>query len=182
MNDDTPDAEAREDASPVVVPVVPGLLLGNLAAALDAPTLARHGVTQTLNLAVNVDTPPLTLPDGVVVRRSKIGLIDGPGNHPAHIAAAALAIDGMRAQTAPGKPSYPAHREGALLVHCRGGRSRSVAVVALWLARGADPAWPDADAAVKMLRKRRGIGPDQPCQAMLEAMRTAARFFEYCGA
>ena len=178
MSGDVDDAERREDARPVVISVAPGLLLGNFAAAVDPATLARHGVTQTLNLAVNLDAPPLTLPEGVVVRRAKIVRIDGPGNHPHHVAASALAIDGMLAQTAPGKPGYPAHRAGALLVHCRGGRSRSVAVAALWLARRDPAARRDPDAAVETLRRRRKLGPDQPCEAMLAAMREAARLLE----
>ena len=169
------EAERREDATPVLVKVHPGVFLGNLAAAVDAGTLARQGITQTLNLAVNADPPPLTLPDGTLVRRAKIGLIDGPGNHPVHLAAAVLAIEGMLAQTAPGKPSYGAHRPGPLLVHCRGGRSRSVVVTALWLARTDPRAWAEATEAVEMLRRLRTLGPEQPDAAMLAAMEGARR-------
>lgn len=172
------EAERREDARPVLIGVAPRLFLGNVTAADDPALLLRHGITQSLNLAVNADPLPLTLPDGTVVRRAKIGLIDGPGNHPAHLAAAVLAIEGMLSQVAPGKPSYGAHRPGALLVHCRGGRSRSVSVLALWLARN-DPASPTtAVDAVEVLRRLRGLGPEQPNASMFDTMRAAVRLLE----
>ena len=107
------------------------------------------------------------------MRRAKIGLIDGPGNHPAHVAATVLAIEGMLAQAAPGKASYPDHRPGALLVHCRGGRSRSLAVLALWLSRSDPQGWGPAPEALDRLRHMRGLGPDQPNAAMLDSMRAA---------
>lgn len=169
------EAERREDATPVLVEVHPGVFLGNMAAAADAGMLARHGITQTLNLAVNADPPPLTLSDGTLVRRAKIGLIDGPGNEPAHFVAAVLAIEGMLAQAAPGKPSYGAHRPGALLIHCRGGRSRSVVVTAMWLARTDPQSWTGATGAVEFLRRQRGLGPEQPNAAMLSTMESARR-------
>ena len=157
-------AEAREDARPAIVAVAPQLWLGNLAAACDPATLAARGIAQTLNLAVNADVPPLSLPDGTVLRRAKIGLIDGMGNAPEHLAAAVLAISGMLAQAAPGKPSYPDHRPGGLLVHCRGGRSRSVVAVALHLALGEGGDWRGEVARLRVLR---GLGPHQPGAAML---------------
>lgn len=176
QTEDREAAERREDARPVALAVRPGLFLGNLAAAGDVATLALHGITQTLNLAVNTDPLPLTLPDGTVIRRAKIGLIDGAGNHPAHLAAAVLAIEGMLAQVAPGKPSYPDHRPGALLVHCRGGRSRSVSALALWMVRNEPQAWAGPMEAVEALRQLRGLGPEQPNAAMLDGMQAAARF------
>ncbi len=170
------EAERLEDALPIMVAVRPGVFLGNVSAACDACMLARHGVTQTLNLAVNADPLPLRLPDGTDLRRAKIGLIDGKGNHPAHVAAAVLAIDGMLAQPAPGKPSYGDHRPGALLVHCRGGRSRSVAVMALWLVR-TDPQrfGGQVTQAIEALRSLRGLGSDQPNADMLATMHAAER-------
>lgn len=176
--EDLAEAERREDSRPVAIPVGPGLFLGNFTAASDAASLARNGITQTLNLAVNIDSLPLTLMDGTVIRRAKIGLIDGPGNHPAHLAAAVLAIEGMLAQAAPGKPSYPDHRRGALLVHCRGGRSRSVAALALWMVRSEPGAWAEATDAVETLRRLRGLGPEQPNGAMLDSMQAAARLLQ----
>ncbi len=156
------------DADPVLVAVAPALFLGNVVAANDGPLLARHGVTQTLNLAVNADTPPLRLVDGTEVRRAKVGLIDGPGNAVSHLVAAVLAIDGMLAQAAPGKPSYPPHRPGGLLVHCRGGRSRSVTALALKLHLTDFDEFSTFEAALRHLRERRGLGSDQPHPAMAD--------------
>ncbi|MFW5641963.1 MAG: protein phosphatase [Pseudomonadota bacterium] len=152
----------------MLVAVAPALFLGNAAAAADASLLHTHGVTQTLNLAVNADTPPLRLADGTEVRRAKVGLIDGPGNTVSHLAAAVLAIDGMLAQAAPGKPSYPPHRPGALLVHCRGGRSRSVTALALQLHLTDPSRFATLEAALRHLRERRGLGSDQPHPAMVD--------------
>ena len=160
--------EAVEDREAVLIGVEKGLFLGNHTAAEDAGLFAQHGITQSLNLAVNIDPGPMTLADGTVVRRAKIGLIDGPGNHPLHLAAATLAIAGMVAQAAPGKPSYPAHRPGGLLVHCRGGRSRSIAALALFLAWRQPQDYADLATALDRLGALRGLGPDQPHRAMRE--------------
>lgn len=157
--------DATEDASEVLIQVRPGLWLGNQVAAQSAAALARAGITQTLNLAVNIDIPPMVQPDGGVLRRAKIGLIDGEGNVPAHLAAAVLTIRGMLAQKTPGKPSYPDHRTGGLLVHCRGGRSRSVIALALHLYL-TDPACASLDDAIAELQRLRGLRPEQPAAAL----------------
>jgi hypothetical protein len=159
---------ADEDREPVLIGVAERLFLGNQTAAESAPLLGRHGITQTLNLAVNIDSTPLTLADGTVVRRAKVGLIDGPGNDPLHLVAAVLSVAGMLAQVAPGKPSYPDHRPGGLLVHCRGGRSRSIATLALFLAWRQPEAYADLAAALDRLSALRGLGPEQPHRAMRE--------------
>jgi rhodanese-related sulfurtransferase len=159
-------AEAEEDRRAVLVPVSPGLFLGNASAARDPDLLAREGITQCLNLAVNLDMAPVGLADGTAIRHAKIGLIDGAGNHPLHLVAAALTIGAMREQSAPGKPSYPDHRPGHLLVHCRGGRSRSVAALALNLAWSDPVRFESPDAALHDLRKRRGLPETQPNAAM----------------
>ena len=161
---DTDAAAHREDASCVLCPVAPGLWLGNATAAGDAAALARAGITQTLCLAVNLDMPPMTLADGTVIRRAKVGLIDGPGNTAAHLVAAVLSIAGMGAQVAPGKPGYPDHRPGGLLVHCRGGRSRSVVALALHLSEVVGDA--PFDDVLARLRALRGLPPTQPHAAL----------------
>lgn len=157
-------AEEREDAACVLLPVAAGLWLGNATAAGDAVALGRAGITQTLCLAVNLDMPPMALADGTVLRRAKVGLIDGPGNTAAHLVSAVLSISGMQAQVAPGKPGYPDHRPGGLLVHCRGGRSRSVVALALHLSEvvGAAP----FDDVLGRLRALRGLPPTQPNAAL----------------
>lgn len=167
--------EAAEDARPFLVCVQENvceraarLYLGNRVAADDPDLLFQHGVTSTLNLAVNIEMAPLALPDRTVVRRTHIGLIDGAGNVAPHILAAVFAIQGILGQASPGKPSYPPHRAGHLLVHCRGGRSRSVTVLALYLTLAHSDRYPSFDAAVEHLRELRGLSGDYPKAEMMK--------------
>lgn len=170
-----PSAEETEDASCVLLPVADGLWLGNATAAADAAALGAAGITQTLCLAVNLDMPPLTLSDGTVLRRAKVGLIDGPGNTPAHLVAAVLSIAGMLNQAAPGKPTYPAHRPGGLLVHCRGGRSRSVVALALHLSEVVgEGAFEDVLARLRALRRLPMTQPHATLCNLAEQVRAAA--------
>ncbi|WP_445679015.1 dual specificity protein phosphatase family protein [Radicibacter daui] len=166
--------EKAQDARPMLLPVIHGLgpqklglWLGNAPAALDGGALLEHGITSTLNLAINIDIAPMSLPDGTAVRRTHIGLIDGPGNHPAHLMAAVLALHGILHQASPGKPHYPPHRAGHVLVHCRGGRSRSVTVLALYLTLAVPCRFPTFGTALDHLRALRGLGEDQPLASML---------------
>ena len=172
--------DAQEDATPVLLPVVDGinaegaiLHIGNRIAADDAQLLLRHGITSTMNLAVNIEMPSLMLPDGTHVRRTHIGLIDGPGNVAQHLLGAVLALHGIAEQASPGKSHYPAHRSGNILVHCRGGRSRSVTVVALYLHLFHAERFPAFEAALNHLRTVRGLDDTQPQPAMLDLARQA---------
>lgn len=164
-------AETDEDLLPVLLPVAETpsarLYLGNRIAADDAQLLQSRGITSTMNLAVNVEMAPLTLADGTAVRRTHVGLIDGPGNAPAHLLGAALVIGGILGQASPGKAHYPPHRPGNLLVHCRGGRSRSVGVLALYLVLAQPGQFPDLASALAHLRRLRGLPPTQPNADML---------------
>jgi hypothetical protein len=167
--------DKAQDAQPMLLPVVHGLgahklslYLGNAPAARDGAALMARGITSTLNLAINIDIPPMSLPDGTAVRRTHIGLIDGPGNHPAHLMAAVLALHGILHQASPGKPHYPPHRAGHVLVHCRGGRSRSVTVLALYLTLAVPGRFPTLGTALDHLRALRGLSEDQPLASMLE--------------
>lgn len=81
-------APEKIDRLPVLLPVLGDidgdgktLFIGNAVAANDADLLLRNGVTSTMNLAVNIEMPPLALGDGSVVRRTHIGLIDPCGAH-----------------------------------------------------------------------------------------------------
>lgn len=173
-----PRSEACEDATPLLIPVTEGagpgldrLYLGNLSAAEDAAALTAEGITSTLNLAMNVFPGPLALPDGTQLRRYQIGMVDGPGNAPDLLAAAVHLIDGLAAAYTAGKPHYPAHRRGSLLVHCRGGRSRSVTLLALWLHLRQPTAFPELDAALAHLRRLRGLDTDYPLPPMIALAR-----------
>ena len=173
-----PEHEAREDARPLLFPVIdapgPGLdrlWLGNLPAAEDAAALHEAGITASLNLAMNLFPGPLELPDRTLLRRYQIGLLDGPGNAPQSLAAAVLLVDGLAAGYTAGKPHYPPHRTGGLLVHCRGGRSRSVAVLALWLHLRRRERFPTLDAALDHMRALRGQDDSYPLPSMIALSR-----------
>ncbi|MFB9223643.1 protein phosphatase [Paracoccus cavernae] len=169
--------ERAENDAPILVPVheltlpegrICRLYVGNLTGAQDGAALLAAGITSSLNVSLNIDVPPLELPDGTHMRRAKVGLIDGLGNTPAHLAAAVLALEGLVTQASPGKPNYPAHRAGHVLVNCRGGRSRSVIVLAIYLHLRAAGAFPTLASAVSHIRKARGNSETYPLPPMLD--------------
>ncbi|MBB4120144.1 dual specificity protein phosphatase family protein [Martelella radicis] len=169
-----PEEEAREDTVPLLFPVLEGfgphaksLFLGNLAAAEDPECLLEAGITETLNVSINMFPGPLTLSDGTHIRRYQLGMIDGEGNDPHLLAAAVYTVEGLMRGYVPAKPHYPKHRKGHVLVHCRGGRSRSVALIALWLSSFARDAFESFDAALAHLRALRGLDENYPLPPML---------------
>ena len=169
-----PEGEEREDGLPLLFPVIEGfgphektLFLGNLAAAEDPDCLLQAGITETLNVSINMSPGPLLLPDGTHVRRYQIGMIDGDGNDPHLLAAAVFTIEGLMRGYVPAKPHYPKHRKGNILVHCRGGRSRSVALIALWLSTFARDRFAGFEAALAHLRQLRGLDETYPLPPML---------------
>ena len=172
--------ERAENDTPILVPVhdlalpqgrVCRLYVGNQTGASDGAALLAAGITSSLNVSLNIDVAPLQLPDGTHVRRAKVGLIDGAGNTPAHLAAAVLALEGLVTQPSPGKPHYPAHRAGHVLVNCRGGRSRSVIVLAIYLHLRARATFPTLDTAVSHVRRARGSSDTYPLPPMLDLAR-----------
>lgn len=170
------DREVAENTTPIAMPVHEVihdsgrrslLYVGNLAAACDPETLLALDITSTLNVSVNIIVPPLQLADGTHVRRANVGLIDGSGNLPSHLGAAVLALHGLLTQASPGKPNYPTHRYGNVLVNCRGGRSRSVTVLALYMHLTAPEQWSTLQSAVDHIRAIRGNAPHYPLPPMI---------------
>ena len=102
-------------------------------------------------------------------------MIDGPGNSPAHLISACHLIDAMLHQNIPEKKSYPIKRAGNILVHCRGGRSRSVAVSALYLHLKYPDRWSSFDEALQFVRDRRHIQPEEYHAAPKEDLLVLAR-------
>lgn len=169
-----PLSDEEEDRLPLLFPVIeatgPGgatLYIANRVAADDPQMLFDHGITSTMNLAVNIEMLPMVLPDGTAVRRTQIGLIDGGGNSAGHLLSGVLALHGMLRQDSPGKAHYPKHRRGNVLVHCRGGRSRSATVLALYLHLVHPGRFETFETALQHIRKVRGMGDDQPQPAMI---------------
>lgn len=145
------------------------LFVGDQVAASDDNLLRRHDIVNVLNCAVNCDINyvdhTLDLSPGgsrrafgyAPVRTAKIGMIDGEGNDPMLMFAAVHVLHGMLHQKFPEKQSYPVKTAGNVLVHCRGGRSRSVAVAALYLNHMFPQSWPSISDLVDDIRDMRGI-------------------------
>ena len=156
------------------------LYIGNQLAASDDELLKAHDITCVLNCAVNLDINYVdqTLDNSAgggyrvygfaPVRSAKVGMIDGPGNSPAHLISACHLIDAMLHQNIPEKESYPIKRTGNILVHCRGGRSRSVAVSALYLHLKYPGRWPAFDEALQYVRDKRRLQPEEYHEAPKE--------------
>jgi hypothetical protein len=170
------DLEIAENEKPVAVPVhevvhADGrksiLYVGNQTATCDADTLLALDITSTLNVSLNIVIPPLQLADGIHVRRANVGLIDGTGNPASYLAAAVLTLHGLLNQASPGKPYYPAHRYGNVLVNCRGGRSRSVTVLALYMHLTAEDQWPTLASTIDHIRALRGNAAHYPLEPMI---------------
>ena len=172
--------EDQEDRLAVLFPVLEetgshgmSVFIGNKVAAEDAALLQENNITSTMNLAINIEVAPMSLPNGSHVRRTHIGLIDGPGNTPEHLLASVFAIRGLAGQDSPGKAHYPAHRRGNLLVHCRGGRSRSATAIALYMHLFHPDRFATIEAAVDHVRQVRGLDTTQPQPAMLDMANAA---------
>lgn len=172
--------EQEEDNLALLVPVFNNagphgatLYIGNKITANDGDLLLQENITSTMNIAVNLYLEPLTLADGTAVRRTQIGLIDGHGNTPLHLLSAVLALDGILHQDSPGKPHYPPHRRGNVLVHCRGGRSRSLIVLAIYLFWRHRDEFPSLDAAINHIRDLRELTGGHPLPGMVRIAREA---------
>ncbi len=145
------------------------LFVGDQIGASNDNLLRRHKIMNVLNCAVNCDInyvdQTLNLKPGganrvfgyAPVRTAKIGMIDGEGNDPMLMFAAVHMLHGMLHQTFPEKKSYPLREPGNVLVHCRGGRSRSVAVTALYLKHMFPERWPDLNNLIYEICDKRGI-------------------------
>lgn len=176
-----PAHEAVEDIRPILIPVATGLgpdgislFIGNLAAAEDAAALQAAGISDSLNTALNLFPGPLTLPDGSALRRLQLGMVDGPGNDPHLLLAAVLALHALVLQHMPGKPHYPPARRGHVLVHCRGGRSRSTTVLALYLHLHRPGEFPALADALAHIRHLRGLDDSYPLPPMIALAEAAA--------
>lgn len=158
------------------------LYIGNRQAASDPALLAEHGVGVVLNCAVNLDINMVTDPAADVtnlpfgwgpVRYYKLGMIDGAGNSDDFLMAGYFQLRGLLTQQMPDKPSYPWKERGHVLVHCRGGRSRSVTLVALFLHLERPETYPTLEAAIAHVRTHRQLGPKEwpsaPKQVLIDA-------------
>lgn len=169
------------------------LYVGGAEGARDLALLRELGITTVVNCAVNLDInyvgEALLPAEGekcaaghAPVRSYKIGMIDGDGNPETMMLAGYYILDGAIHQTMPDKPSYPMRERGNILVHCRGGRSRSVALVALYLHVAHRDRFPTLEAAIDHVRVRRELHEDEwfetPKPVLINAARRAAEAIE----
>ncbi|MCC5903800.1 MAG: dual specificity protein phosphatase family protein [Halomonas sp.] len=165
------------------------LYIGDSQAASSPELLLEHGITTIVNCAVNLDinlvdsnlAPTLggLIHGPGMFRYYKIGMIDGPGNPYEQMLAAYFILRAALDQVMPDKPSYPHQARGNVLVHCRGGRSRSVTLVSLFLHLELPNRYPTIESALAHVRKERQLHPDEwhetPKPELFDAARVAAR-------
>lgn len=165
--------------------------------ASDLDLLRDNGITTVVNCAVNLDfnfvrqaTQPVSDHEGGVygpgeIRYYKIGLIDGPGNPDTQMIAAHYILKAALEQILPEKPTYPRRERGNVLVNCRGGRSRSVIVVALFLHHTLPSEFPTIEAAIDLVRDRRHIPRDEwykaPKPILVDAAKRASEWISVIG-
>ncbi|WP_407667437.1 protein-tyrosine phosphatase family protein [Microvirga lotononidis] len=161
------------------------LFVGGAAAAADKSLLERNDIAIVLNCAVNLDinyaagveASDVASPHGPI-RNYKLGLIDDAGNPDTMLLAGYYLLDGALHQQLPDRYTYPHRRRGNVLLHCRGGRSRSVILAALYIHIQMPDQFPTLDAAIDHLRVARELHPSEwmetPKPMLIEAARHAA--------
>lgn len=148
------------------------IYIGGASGVCDAALLAEHDIGIVINCAVNLDIDWVitqeNAPDAHLlshgagpVRYYKLGLIDGEGNAPEMLHAGYHLMRSALLQQIPDKPSYRNRRRGNILVNCRGGRSRSVALVALFMHLECPERYPTLDDAIALIREKRQLHPDE---------------------
>lgn len=142
----------------------------------NVPLLRSHGITTVVNCAVNLDVNLVDMPDPTMdeghltyghgaFRYYKLGLVDGAGNAETMMLAGYYQLLGALSQILPERASYPLRKRGNVLVNCRGGRSRSVALVALLLHKQMPERYPTMDASLEHVRIRRELRRDEWIEA-----------------
>lgn len=165
------------------------LYIGDTEGARNLTLLKELGISIVVNCAVNLDINYVTEPSipasdslcaagAGAIRSYKLGLIDGPGNPETMMLAGYYLLHGAVHQELPEKESYPRRERGNILVHCRGGRSRSVALVALYLHMQLKERFPTIEASLAHIRHHRELQPDEwfetPQPMLLDAAKRAA--------
>lgn len=162
------------------------LFISGKEGASDLNLLRSKGITTVVNCAVNLDFNFVEQPqvvsdhEGSVygpgeIRYFKIGLIDGEGNPETQMVAAHYILRAALEQILPEKPSYPRRERGSVLINCRGGRSRSVAVVALFLYLTLPQEFPTLDDAIGFVRIKRELPENEWYKAPKPVLADAAR-------
>jgi len=179
--DNTQKAKKKAPHSPrppisLIESNIPGwgidVYIGGSTGVADPLLLEKHNIKVVLNCAVNLDINMVHYTEDNIpehlhqygssqVRYYTVGLIDGPGNPDTLMLAAYYLMRSSLQQVLPVKPSYNVREKGNILVNCRGGRSRSVTVVALFLHLEMPERYPTLEAAIKHIREKRELHPDE---------------------
>lgn len=174
MRDDGPRYErpALSLIEEHVQPYGAGLYIGGMEGAGDLAALKARNITTVVNCAVNLDLnyaierfPGAADPEAIygigAVRYYKLGLVDGHGNPETMMLAGFYLLRGAFSQKLPERATYPRREQGNVLVNCRAGRSRSVALAALFLHVEMPQMYPELEAALDHVRRRRELRPDE---------------------
>ncbi|QTF07583.1 inositol monophosphatase [Brenneria izadpanahii] len=148
------------------------IYIGGSAGVTDLALLEQHGIKTVINCAVNLDIDWVSSPEANMrahllnhgsgpIRYYKLGLVDGSGNEPAMLHAGYHLMRSALLQQIPDKPSYRNRERGNILVNCRGGRSRSVALVALFMHLECPERYPTLESAIAHVRDKRQLHPDE---------------------
>ncbi|MCG8709376.1 inositol monophosphatase [Brenneria sp. 4F2] len=148
------------------------IYIGGSSGATDLALLEQHGIKTVINCAVNLDIDWVSLPEANIgahllnhgvgpIRYYKLGLVDGAGNAPAMLHAGYHLMRSALLQQIPDKPSYRNPEAGNVLVNCRGGRSRSVALVAVFMHLECPQRYPTLASAIAHIRDKRRLHPDE---------------------
>lgn len=146
------------------------LYIGDAEAASNINRLHQEGIVAVVNCAVNLNVnyakadnaqPSLGAYGPGTLRTYKLGLIDGPGNTVGQLLAGYYLLKSAFEQRMPATPSYPLPSAGNVLVHCRGGRSRSVIIAALFLLKECSDRFTSLDAAIHHIRQQRQLHPSE---------------------
>ncbi|WP_323006589.1 dual specificity protein phosphatase [Pseudorhodobacter sp.] len=182
-----------------VTPYGVSLYIGGRDGASDLDLLRAHGITTVVNCAVNLDFNLVSdegrdltgAAEGAVtfgqgaLRYYKIGLVDGHGNPATMMLAGYYILRSALVQELPDRPSYPHRAKGNVLLNCRGGRSRSVSLGALFLHRAMPETYPTLDAAIQHVQRKRELRPDEwfeaPKPVLVDAARQASKWIDMIG-
>lgn len=148
------------------------IYIGDSQGVSDIAMLAEHDIGIVINCAVNLDIDWVTMPElrcathqlshgAGPIRYYKLGLVDGEGNAPEMLHAGYQLMRSALQQQIPDKASYRNRRRGNILVNCRGGRSRSVALVALFMHLECPQRFPTLDDAIALIREKRQLDPQE---------------------
>lgn len=120
--------------------ILPNLYVGNSADAQADKVLKAEGIRAILNCAFDLHIKQ----DPALWMSTTVGLVDGPGNNPMIYD---LAADTLQ---------FFLEAGGCVFVHCHEGKSRTIAVVLMWMLKYGKK-WASFKEALDFVRAKREI-------------------------